>query len=489
MSTVDELLAQYTDLEHADAEHLHQLIGEWQLLADLSFADLVLWVPTRTDEIVCIAHVRPTTGPTAYQQDLIGTKAQAPYADAIRRALRGDDPPGRVITDGRDAFAVRREPDGRVIAALTRRRQAAIRASSSALEMAYLESSSSLLWMVANGTFPPAHASAEMMTGPRAGDGLVLLDARGVVRYASPNAMSAYRRMGLIGDLLETDFREATRSLVRDPMEAQELDGRIESALGGNSPLRIEVDGRGATVLFRALALQRADGPAGALILLRDVTDVRRRDRQLLSKDATIREIHHRVKNNLQTVAALLRLQARRVPSSDAKSALVESVRRVRSIALVHETLSMSLDESVDFDGIVDRLIPMVADVAAPESVVHIRRDGAFGILPAEIATPLVLVVVELLQNAVEHAFSARQRGEVAIRPVRRPGKLIVTVRDDGRGLPDDFDLTASNRLGLQIATTLVETEMRGAITVENAIGGPGTEAIVQIPLAKRRPR
>src|SRR2546430_8568537 len=96
---------------------------------------------------------------------------------------------------------------------------------------------------------------------------------------------------------------------------------------------------------MRALPLVPSGVPIGALVLVRDVTEVRRRDRALLTKDATIREIHHRVKNNLQTVAALLRLQSRRTDSPEAKQALAESVRRVTSIALVHETMSMSVDE------------------------------------------------------------------------------------------------------------------------------------------------
>ncbi len=92
-------------------------------------------------------------------------------------------------------------------------------------------------------------------------------------------------------------------------------------------------------------------------MLVRDVTELRRREEQLLTKDATIREIHHRVKNNLQTVAALLRLQARRTAPPEAREALRESVRRVTSIALVHETLSQTLDESVAFDSIADELV------------------------------------------------------------------------------------------------------------------------------------
>ena len=146
-------------------------------------------------------------------------------------------------------------------------------------------------------------------------------------------------------------------------------------------------------------------------MLVRDVTEVRRRDRALLSKDATIREIHHRVKNNLQTVAALLRMQARRSGDPSVQQALSESVRRVASIAMVHETLSTSPDDRVDLDQIVDRLVPMISDVAAAETSARVRRIGTFGILGAELATPLVMVLAEVVQNALQHAFVPESPG------------------------------------------------------------------------------
>jgi two-component sensor histidine kinase len=241
-------------------------------------------------------------------------------------------------------------------------------------------------------------------------------------------------------------------------------------------------------VLIRALPLMPAGVPIGALVLDRDVTEVRRRDRALLTKDATIREIHHRVKNNLQTVAALLRLQARRVSAPQARSALEESVRRVASIALVHETLALSTDEAVEFDGIVDRVASAAAEVAAPETQVRMRREGTFGVLPAEIATPLVMILNELLLNAVEHGFteaSADGDGEVVVAVHRFRQQLHVTVADTGQGLPDGFDPEGSGRLGLQIVRTLATGELRGAIELRQRAGG-GTEAVLVVPLARR---
>ncbi len=235
-------------------------------------------------------------------------------------------------------------------------------------------------------------------------------------------------------------------------------------------------------MLLRALPLVPGGQPRGALVLVRDVTELRRRDRQLMGKDATIREIHHRVKNNLQTVAALLRLQARRLRDPAARAALEESVRRVGSIAVVHETLSLSLDETVAFDGVADRVLAMCAEVAAPEAEVEVRREGTVGRLPAEVATPLSMVLAELVQNAVEHGFP-RGRGHVLVRCRREADRLQVVVEDDGQGLPEGFDPGTSSSLGLQIVRTLLEGELRGRLALRRGESG-GTRAQVELPVS-----
>ena len=301
--------------------------------------------------------------------------------------------------------------------------------------------------------------------------------------------------MGYASHLVGEDLAELHRRLASDPLEGTDAGNAVLAALRGEAPPRREIDARGATMLTRALPLMPAGVPIGALVLVRDITEVRRRDRALITKDATIREIHHRVKNNLQTVAALLRLQARRVSMPEARVALEESVRRVASIALVHETLSMSSDEAVEFDGIVDRVASAATEVAATEVTVGMRRQGSFGVLPAEIATSLVMVLNELLLNAVEHGFPpteeegvARPDGaakpEVVVSAHRFRKQLHVSVADNGRGLPEQFDAERGGNLGLQIVRALITGELRGTIELRNAAAG-GTEAVLVIPLAR----
>jgi len=258
--------------------------------------------------------------------------------------------------------------------------------------------------------------------------------------------------------------------------------------LTGRAAKEIEIENSEATLFLRAIPL-RADGQhVGALILLRDVTELRSRERELVTKEATIREIHHRVKNNLQTVAALLRMQARRITVPEGQAALAEAVRRVGSIAIVHETLSESFDEHVDFDDVADRVGAMVADVSTVATAVETRRSGSFGVLDSEIATPLAMVLTELMQNSVEHAFGARDgaetSGTIELTAERSVGRLHIDVIDDGKGLPTNFDSELSGNLGLSIVRTLVLGELDGTLEFGNRHDGrPGAQVTLDIPV------
>ncbi|HEY3001117.1 MAG TPA: histidine kinase N-terminal domain-containing protein [Kribbellaceae bacterium] len=493
MATLSELLAEHTGLSGAAVDQLQLVVAEWQLLSDLGFADFLMWIPPgdAMERFVCVAQVRPTTAPTGHPEDMVGTEVAAADHPQLRRAIVD----GRVCREEdprwHHGVPVRRESipvrfDGRVIAVLSRETNLAVPRVPSPLEIAYLGSAADLCQMIADGTFPAAEPALDVHSSPRAGDGLIRVDPAGIVVFASPNALSAYHRMGHAADLVGTPLAALTRELISDPFDAKEISQLIRAAVDGTPSMRIEAEARGATVLFRALPLRPRGDPAGALVLVRDVTEIRRKDRALLSKDATIREIHHRVKNNLQTVAALLRLQARRTSAPEARQALEEAVRRVASIALVHETLSTSLDERVDIDQVVDRVIPMLTEVAITETSVVVRRAGSFGVLAAERATPLVMVLTELVQNALEHAFAPGQRGSVVISVDRSARYLDVVVTDDGRGLPPGFSLERTDRLGLQIVRTLVDSELRGSLSLRRA-DPIGTEAVLRIPLQRRR--
>jgi len=493
-------LAGKAGIRDSELDWLHALVADWQLLADLSFADLVLWAPVRDassaddgwpehSNWIALAQMRPTTAPTALPDDIVGTVRTAgerPFLTAAfleKRICREGDP------EWTRGVPVRHETipvtcGDRVIAVIERSTNLSAARTPSRLDLAYLRAADDLAQMVAAGMFPGQGYEPALVRSPRVGDGLLRLSRSGKVTYASPNALSAYRRLGLTADLVGRQLGPLTARLCanREPR-----DDSLMQAASGRVHAETEVDANGSVVQLRTIPLIVDGERAGALILLRDVTELRHRERELLTKDATIREIHHRVKNNLQTVAALLRLQARRLQAPEARAALDEAVRRVGSIAMVHETLSHVPDEVVDFDDIAGRVAMMAGEVSAPEARVTPTLLGEFGMLPALVATPLALVLTELLQNALQHGLSQPEQataGRLEVAARRAAGLLTVTVSDNGAGLPDDFDLDTTTSLGLQIVRTLVLTELDGRLEIERRSDG-GTRVLVELPLGE----
>jgi two-component sensor histidine kinase len=486
MPSMNDLVREQTALQSEDLEWLHLIVADWQIIADLSFADLVLWAPTADEtQYVAVAQMRPNTGPTSYVDDLVGhvvPRGRRPLLDQALdegRIVREGDPEWREAVPVRvEAVPVRR--GDKVIAVIARNTNLLTARTPSRLELTYLQTASDMAQMIATGRFPLPNSRSHLDAMPRVGDGMLRLDADGLVTYASPNAVSVFHRMGLNTELIGAHLGKLCAEMAVSTGPTDEA--LIETASGRKARDTELANDRGNAMRLRSIPLRPAGERIGALVLVRDVTELRRRDRELMTKDATIREIHHRVKNNLQTVAALLRLQARRLDEPRGKAALQEAVRRVGSIAIVHETLSQTLDERVNFDEIADRVLSMVMDFSAsslgttsggvPAEPVRPRRVGSFGVLGATVATPLAMVLTELLQNAFEHGLDGGAGTLLEVTAQRREDRLTITVVDDGRGLPMGFDPRSAGNLGLQIVRTLVQGELGGEFDMRQRDGG-----------------
>jgi two-component sensor histidine kinase len=368
--------------------------------------------------------------------------------------------------------------EGQVIAVISRHRNAEQMRSPGKLELNYREIANHLYQMVAEGNFPYKDAGSLFEPVPRVGDGLIRLDVNGTISFASPNAKSAFSRMGWRGDLEGRNLGEAAEQVVTASPNAHE-EG-VRSRLNGKVLRRVEIDNQGATIDLLVLPLIHREDRIGAIVLLQNVTELRRRERELVTKDATIREIHHRVKNNLQTVSALLRLQSRRIEDPSAAAALDEAVRRIASIALVHETLSNSTETTVAFDEVLTSLVTHALELSPRMGQLTIERSGHLGSLESRIATPLSLVVTELIHNALEHGLS-ESGTQLRIELQRYSNEGLVTISDDGVGLPIGFDLSTSSNLGLQIVRTLTENELNGELKLEST--QQGTQAKLRFPL------
>jgi len=489
MASIEEYLQGRSPISAKEIHKLRELVADWQILSDLSFADLILWVPIRKDTLswptgyIAVAHIRPTTAATVFSHDVIGDEigwGERTYLDeALSSAeiIRDTEPqPFGDLMIKEETIPVLM--DERVVAVISRHRNSDLMRQPSKLELNYREIAHELYRMVAEGNFPYRDAGSLFDPTPRVGDGLIRIDVNGTISYASPNARSAFSRMGWSNELIGYQLGEIAHQLARESVDAS--DESLKGRLSGRALRRVEVENPGGTIDLIVLPILAGQDRTGAIVLLNNVTELRRRERELVTKDATIREIHHRVKNNLQTVSALLRLQARRIDNPEASQALNEAVRRIASIALVHETLSGGSDASVGFDDVLDRLVSHALELTPRLNEITISRSGQLGSVDPRIATPLALVITELIYNALEHGLE--EEGTELTIAIERDGESAhVTIIDDGVGLPAGFDLAESSNLGLQIVRTLTENELRGTLSlISNA---DETRAELKFPL------
>jgi two-component sensor histidine kinase len=489
MFQLDNLLGGRTTVTFDQSHRLRELVADWQLLSDLSFADLILWVPIRKDiklwptGHIAVAHIRPTTSSTVFSNDVIGDEVLWGARPNIDEALSSGDINRSAEPERFGEILIKEETipvffEGQVIAVISRHRNAEHMRSPGKLELNYREIANHLYQMVAEGNFPYQSAGSLFEPVPRVGDGLIRLDVNGAISFASPNAKSAFSRMGWNGELEGRNLGEVAEQVVTASPNAHE-EG-VRTRLNGKTLRRVEIDNQGATIDLLVLPLIQGADRIGSIVLLQNVTELRRRDRELVTKDATIREIHHRVKNNLQTVSALLRLQSRRIDDPAAAAALDEAVRRIASIALVHETLSNSTENTVAFDEVLTSLVTHALELSPRMGQLSIERKGQLGSLESRIATPLSLVVTELMHNALEHGLH-ESGTRLTIELQRYSNEGLITISDDGVGLPEGFDLSTSANLGLQIVRTLIENELKGELKLEST--QQGTQAKLRFPL------
>ncbi|GAC1316084.1 MAG: PAS domain-containing sensor histidine kinase [Acidimicrobiales bacterium] len=484
MATMAELARIHTGLEDAELEHLQKLVADWGMLSDFCFADLLLFVPVAGSDgsrFVVLGQIRPTTNQTLYREDLVGRIIDEVERPFVTRAWRvGEIVEGEVmVTSPGERARLQCIPvhrNGRLLGVMTRESAPTVGRRPGELERVYVETFDRFARMIVAGEFPFNTDDAPTQDAPRVGDGVVVLDTGGRVEYASPNAVNALHRMGMYSN---------TEGMRLDELGIATY--AIDRAFATLTPISEEIDRPDVIVAIRCIPLLEGGVVTGGVVLLRDVSDLRRRDRLLVTMDATIREVHHRVKNNLQTISSLLRLQARREPVGSGRTALEEAERRIRSIALIHEILSRETGDSVDLNEIVVQLVRVAEEGVFTAGVpVRFRVDGDGGILPADIATPLGVVLTELLTNAAEHAFpegwSQPEGAHVQVSLHNTGDQIVVRVHDNGVGWPADFDIGRTKSLGLSIARSLVVTQLSGTLETRN---DSGAVSELTIPITK----
>jgi two-component sensor histidine kinase len=478
---MEELVESGSPISQEHITWFRRLIDEWAVIADLCFSDLVLWVPKDDPNIFkAVAHVRPTTGPTSLADDMVGEEISYDPESLVTQAFLSHEvihssENGQFADIPVGEHAVPLLVEGECVGVMGMYANRLGLRYHGELEENYIRIGIVLCNMVMRHEFPSEESGGQSSFSPRVGDGVIRVDQHGDIVFASPNARSTYRHLGVLTALEGENFVSVTSSFVRQ--SAQQVSFPVAETLSGKAYREIEVRSGRVSAQLRFHPLIDRDGTPGLLVICRDTTELMQKEQQLITREATIREIHHRVKNSLAMVAALLRLQSRRVHSDEARKAIGDAMQRVEAIAAVHNILSHTYSHNVDFDEVADKLFTLISDSTGK---VRIIRDGSFGVLPGDVAERLSLVLTEICQNAVEHGLQYHS-GEVFVTPDRQAERMVVTVFNEGEPLPEGFNLKKSTSLGLSIARTIVQ-DIGGKLKLEPGPDG-GTVATITVPV------
>jgi two-component sensor histidine kinase len=469
---------------------LEQIAQGMPITADLSRSDLLLVRPMNPEQVVVVAQAQPHSISPLHAEDMVHCILTSKDAPVILEAWRRrrhvrvhreleDGAP--VMQDVRPIY----DKGGQAVGLLSietsliqlerhRQRHRSFRRAIEWLKM-----------MCARGEL---EASAGLSPF-READGIMLVDTQRRITYVSGIANNFYRRLGLMEDLRG---RKLSYLNTGD-------DEMVLLAMESRMPLQQEAE-KGAQIFIRkALPVwppptlpghlegwlfgrPRPDDIGGVLIMVHDATEERRKQDELQVKVTMIQEVHHRVKNNLQTIAAVLRMQARREKDSGTQQALKEAINRILSVAVIHEFLSLDENQTINVRDVCQRIMGQSREVLLPGQRIDFTVEGPAIYLPSQQATACALVINELIQNALEHGFENRKRGEVRLTLTDGGDRVGIEIWDDGQSLPGDFNLEMPGSLGLQIVRSLVQSDLHGRLKLENR--EQGVTASVTFPKA-----
>jgi len=476
-------------LSEDDVAFLRAIEGQIPIVADISRADVMLcsWQPDQP--CLVLAHARPHSVAAVHAHSMVGQLLDEPACRKLRRFLLSCETHNRQSFTGDGApivvqlYPVWRPGTHQVIAAL--------RIETNLLEHERQRRRSHVFQRVTLQLQRMAQygrlIGADTLTPFGESDGIIVVDRTRVIRYVSGVAMNLYRRIGYLGDLVGRPLSNL----------ATQDDVLVRAAVAQQRCLEQEEEAGGRRWVKKALPLRNLPPPllwrwltpkgeseeiSHVILVVSDITEERRREQELRVKTALIQELHHRVKNNLQTIAALLRMQARRASNEETRQAIEEAVNRILSVAVIHEFLSRQEARVINMREVSSRIVAQVQHgLVAPDKHITFGVEGPPIYLPSRQATACALVLNELLQNALEHGFEGRTTGYIQVTLEDDGDQVIMRVRDDGSGLPTDFDLsgTESRSLGLYIVRTLVQEDLKGTLEMRNR---NGVEAVVTFP-------
>ncbi|MEX2415046.1 MAG: sensor histidine kinase [Paenibacillaceae bacterium] len=459
-------------LPEEDALIIEQMIQYLQVMADIAQADVFIDCPLPgQDSALVIAQAQPATAKSLYKGSVIGQKALLDnepgvfYTFQTGRPLIGSRAISQEHVTMQQNITPILNPDGLTIGILIMEQDITEKVRKEQDVEMLIEAaenlSETLLQISMSDTNVPDLIN----------EGIIIFNrSKGVLTYTNTKALSMLQRIGFGQPREHIHVDELGFGPISQ--ELYELGGMIQK----------EYQFRNLSLQIKLVSIFSGQKVIGGIMLLRDISDIKEKEKQLIVQSAVIQEIHHRVKNNLQTISSLLRLQMRRSPSPEVERTFLESINRINSISIIHEILAQYGIDTINCKDVLRRIIKTIQGsftYSGQQLNIQLESDDMY--LPSSKATSLALVVNELIQNCVDHAFYNRDAGHILIVIKVEQPVVLLTITDNGVGIGMNRLSAEGGHLGLQIVETLVREDLNG--TFELIDSGQGTEARILFPI------
>ena len=459
MDVILNLCKTYTDLSKGDIRKIIVISKLLPIISDLTQADVFIDCPTKnSNKAIVVAEAKPVSRPSMYKNSVVGMLALRENEPAALRTLE-------LGISTKDMKAVTQENANvrQTVAPIRNRDKSVIGVVIVEKDITEAINRDKYMEMLAETTEELTN-NLLSLTGNEGAitnyldDAIIIFDKDGIAKFANPVAVQLYKTLGYKDQIVGMHFN----NIRLDDNSFEDIISREKFSV---SEVNIS-----NYILQVKYALQDSNS-IGLFMMIKDITKFKQQEKELMLKSVAFKEIHHRVKNNLQMIASLLNLQSRRAENESTKIALKESMSRILSIAATHEILAQNGIDDVNIKKVIEKIIEKIkAYDCNPSKQINIEVIGDNFKVNSDMATSISLVVNELIENSIEHAFEGKDNGNIRISIEN--GKIYsnISVIDDGTGF--NIRRIDSNSLGLNIVRSIVKEKLSGDLNMASSDRG-----------------
>ena len=463
-----KLCKKYTDLDDNDIAELEDYAKKLKIFTEFTDTDLFIdcLIPNSNYAVV-VYQQRPVDSPTLFKNSVLGVIVGIDTEPAVIRTLKTGITSKKLKAFTQDKKSVYEtvvpipNSDGKIIGALVSEHDVTKQVNQDKqiklLEQTQKKLRDNLEYLKNNPEILTEHINQSV----------IIFDHNGQTVYANPEAKALYKKLGYIEDIQKIH------------MENLILDENHYCQLNENrSGFENEISIGDLTLKIRYVCLS-LEGNNCTMMIITDISEMRNKEKELILKSVAVKEIHHRVKNNLQTIASILSMQARRINDSDMKKILNENISYIDSIAAAHEILAEQGFEHIDIKELIKKLSLAILNYSSSDSkTVKIAVNGDTVLVNADTASSVMLVINELLSNSLEHGFRNKKSGIINIKISNEGIFAIFTITDNGDGFQQKTNFES---LGLNIVKAIVKDKLNGKFRIQAEKEGTSTEFSIKI--------